>query len=71
MAESPDPAKRFGLGGLTVPPVPNINDIALVSQHAQELRALQDQGTPTQDALIYYNATTAHLDALRSADPDG
>jgi len=42
-----------------------------VFQHAQELRALQDQGTPIQDALIYYNATTAHLDALRSADPDG
>jgi hypothetical protein len=56
----------LGLTGLTVLPIPNIDDIALVFQHSQELRALQDQGAPIQDALIYYNATTAHLDALRS-----
>jgi hypothetical protein len=60
---SDDPAERFGLAGLTVLPIPNIDNIATIYTHAQKLRAQQLQGS-TQDALIYYNATAAHLDAL-------
>ncbi|KAK5657199.1 hypothetical protein OQA88_3257 [Cercophora sp. LCS_1] len=67
-----DPAERFGLTGLTVLPIPNINDITIVFEHAQELYTRLEQDTLTpQDTLIYYNATTSHLDALRSADTDG
>ncbi|KAK5656650.1 hypothetical protein OQA88_4630 [Cercophora sp. LCS_1] len=56
--------ERFGLAGLTVLPIPNIEDIATIYVHAEERRAQLLQGTSTQNTLIYYNATTAHLDAL-------
>ncbi|KAK3364020.1 hypothetical protein B0T25DRAFT_529010 [Lasiosphaeria hispida] len=67
---SDDPATRFGLAGLTVLPIPNIDDIATIYTQAKERRAQLDQGTSTQETLIYYNATTSHLDALHSTDPD-
>lgn len=65
-----DPAEKFGLAGLIVLPIPDIDDIATIHTHAEERRAQLDRGS-TQDTLIYYNATTAHLEALCSADPDG
>jgi hypothetical protein len=61
---SEDPAERFGLAGLVVLPIPDIDDIATIHTHAKERSAQLLQGTSTQNALIYYNATTAHLDAL-------
>ena len=63
-----DPAEQFDLAGLTVLPIPSIENIATVYTHAEERRTQLNQG-PAQGTLIYYNATTAHLDALRSADP--
>ncbi|KAK3364028.1 hypothetical protein B0T25DRAFT_597734 [Lasiosphaeria hispida] len=68
---SDDPAKRFGLAGLTVLPIPNIDDIATIHTQAEERRAQLEQGTSTQETLIYYNATTSHLNALCATDPDG
>jgi len=65
-----DSAEQFDLAGLTILRIPNIDNIATVYTHAEERRAQLDQG-PAQDTLVYYNATTAHLDALRSADPYG
>ncbi|KAK5656567.1 hypothetical protein OQA88_4546 [Cercophora sp. LCS_1] len=46
------------------PSDPRYDDIATVHAHAQERYAQLLQGTSAQNALIYYNATTAHLDAL-------
>ncbi|KAK3364030.1 hypothetical protein B0T25DRAFT_529065 [Lasiosphaeria hispida] len=67
---SDDPAKRFGLAGLTVLPIPNIDDIATIYTQAEERRAQLDQGTSTQETLIYYNTTTSHLNALHTTNAD-
>ncbi|KAK5653011.1 hypothetical protein OQA88_9297 [Cercophora sp. LCS_1] len=67
-----DPAQQFGLAGLTVLPILGIEDIATtVGRHAEKRRSRLIQGTLTQEALIYCNATTLHLDAVRPADQDG
>jgi len=66
-----DPAEQFGLAGLNVLPIPGIDDIAAVYRHAEERRSQLDQGTSSQETLIYYGATTSHVDAIRSANCDG
>ncbi|KAK3363899.1 hypothetical protein B0T25DRAFT_576363 [Lasiosphaeria hispida] len=63
-------AQQFGLAGRTVLPIPYINDIATIYTQAEERRAQLDQGTSTQEMLIYYNATTSHLNALHSTNRD-
>jgi hypothetical protein len=69
---SDDAAERFGLPGLVVLPIPDIDNIAAtICTHAEERRAQLDQGTSSQNTLIYYNATTAHLNALRSVSDRG
>jgi len=66
-----DPAKQFGLTGLTVLPIPDIEDIAAtVQRHAEERYNQLLEGSSTQETLIYYNATTSHIDAIHSANPD-
>lgn len=73
-SDDPSPesvGKRFGLAGLTVVPIPDIDNIATIYTHAEERRAQLLQGTSTQNTLIYYNATTAHLNALRSVSDKG
>ncbi|KAK3364022.1 hypothetical protein B0T25DRAFT_529018 [Lasiosphaeria hispida] len=65
---SDDPAKRFGLAGLTVLLIPNINDIATIYTQAEERHAQLEQGTSTQETLIYYNTTTSHLNTLCATD---
>ncbi|KAK0724380.1 hypothetical protein B0H67DRAFT_680003 [Lasiosphaeris hirsuta] len=60
--------KRFGLAGLAVLPIPKVKGIAAaVSKHAKDRLIQLDQDT-FQDTLIYYGTTTAHINAICSAD---
>jgi len=55
-----DPIQRLCLAGLSVLPIPDVENITDIYKDAKELL----DGGYTQETLIYRNATTAHLDAL-------
>src|SRR5437868_12693214 len=62
--------EQFGLAGLTVLPIPAIDDIATIHTHAKERRAQLDQGTSTQNTLIYLvSLTLAIFDVLGAQGP--
>jgi len=62
-------ADRFGLTGLIILPIPDIQGIAAaISRHAEERRDQLLAGTSTQETLIYHSATTAHINALNRRD---
>jgi hypothetical protein len=55
-----DPIQCLCLAGLTVLPIPDVENNTDIYKDAKELL----DGGSTQETLIYRNATTAHLDAL-------
>ncbi|KAK5655369.1 hypothetical protein OQA88_5936 [Cercophora sp. LCS_1] len=63
-AES-DLISQFSLVSLTVLPIPKIQGISsAINTHAEERRAQLFEKNSTQEILIYYGATTAHIDAI-------
>lgn len=59
-----DPVQRLCLTGLTVLPIPDVDNITHIFKQAENHRAQLLNGSSTQETLIYRNATTAHIDAL-------
>lgn len=59
-----DAAEQFGLAGLTVLTIPDLDNIAAVYHQAGERYDQLLEGSSTQDTLIYYGATASHMDAL-------
>ena len=59
-----DLVQRLCLAGLTLLPIPDVENITQIFQQAKSHRSRLLDGSSTQETLIYCDATTAHVDAL-------
>jgi len=59
-----DLVHHLGLAGLTVLPIPDVDNITDVFKQVEHHHAQLINGSSTQETLIYRNTTAAHVDAL-------
>src|SRR3569833_1491062 len=66
-ASSASLAEQLGLAGLVILPMPDTDIVATLRRLARE-HSDQLDSSSTQDTLIFYGATAAHIEALDRAD---
>lgn len=69
-ASSSHTADRLGLAGLAVLPIPSCDTAAAVRRLAQEHFERLRTDVSTQDTLIFYGATNAHVEAIENDKND-